>query len=99
LEAGDAALQPAAVPAALSETGFVDVETREVTCPLEFRDAEKWWSWSWSHGTRSLFEQVAQERLAALREALFEGLESCRGADGLIHGALSALLARATTPT
>jgi O-methyltransferase/aklanonic acid methyltransferase len=98
LEADDA-LHPAAVPAALSEAGFVDVETRAVTCPLQFADAEEWWSWSWSHGTRSLFEQVAQERLPALREALFEGLESCRGAGGVIHGALSALLTRATTPT
>jgi SAM-dependent methyltransferase len=99
LEADDAALHPAEVPAALEEAGFVDVETREVTCPLEFRDAEEWWSWSWSHGIRSLFEQVAQERLPALRRRLFDGLESCRGDDGRIHGAIAALLARATSPS
>jgi SAM-dependent methyltransferase len=97
LEAAETALHPADVPIALRDVGFGDVETREVTWPLEFRDAEEWWSWSWSHGTRSLFEQVAHERLPALRQMLFDGLESCRGDDGLIHGAIAALLARATS--
>jgi ubiquinone/menaquinone biosynthesis C-methylase UbiE len=96
IEADASPVDPAELAAALERVGFVDVETHDVTCPLRFGDAEEWWSWSWSHGTRSLFEQVPQERLAALRHAMFEGLESCRGDDGFIHGAISALLARGT---
>jgi SAM-dependent methyltransferase len=94
LDADGGGLRPADVPATLERAGFVDVETRDVTCPLAFRDAEEWWSWSWSHGPLSLFEQVPHEQLPALRGALFDGLEISRGDDGLIHGAISALLAR-----
>jgi O-methyltransferase/aklanonic acid methyltransferase len=83
---------------AVRAAGFVAVEAVEETCPLDFADENEWWSWLWSHGTRSLFEAVPPDRLTNLREALFEGLRGCAGADGVIHGSMSAVLLRATKP-
>jgi O-methyltransferase/aklanonic acid methyltransferase len=84
---------------ALGAAGFIDVEAVEVTFPLDFRDAEEWWSWSWSHGTRVLLEAVPANQRPRLRQALFSGLRSRTGADGVIHGSMAAVLARASKPS
>jgi O-methyltransferase/aklanonic acid methyltransferase len=88
--------RPNDVVSAMREAGFVHITADEVVCPLDFRDEEEWWSWSWSHGTRTLFEAVLEERLPALRDALFDGLKRCKGEDGQIHGSVSAIVARAS---
>jgi hypothetical protein len=99
LEAWDDQFRVADVTPAMRDAGFVAVEAAEIKCPLDFADREEWWSWAWSHGTRSLFEAVPSDRQMALRQAVFEGLLTCKQADGLIHGSMSALVVRATTPS
>jgi SAM-dependent methyltransferase len=89
-------LDRTALQSALQASGFTEISLVEVACPLAFRDAEEWWLWSWSHGTRSLFEQVSEDRLPALRAELFRRVQNLRDSDGRIHGSLSGLLARAS---
>jgi SAM-dependent methyltransferase len=42
----------------LASVGLHDIATREESYELVFRDEDEWWNWSWSHGTRVLFEAV-----------------------------------------
>jgi SAM-dependent methyltransferase len=86
--------EPPDLRRAMEAAGFREVETMEVTCPLQFNDANEWWAWTWSHGTRSLLERVPTASLPELRAALTSRIDSCREADGVIHGSMSALLAR-----
>jgi ubiquinone/menaquinone biosynthesis C-methylase UbiE len=46
----------------LASVGFHDIATREESYELLFRDEDEWWDWSWSHGTRILFEAVPHGR-------------------------------------
>jgi SAM-dependent methyltransferase len=82
----------------LRDAGFQDVETLAAICPLEFQDAFEWWAWSWSHGTRSLFEAVPDGQRPALQQELFTKIETCRGLDGKIHGSMQATLIRGRKP-
>lgn len=80
--------------------GFERVRHEEAPYQLVFRTEEEWWFWSWSHGTRVLFEAVPTARLEALREELARGLrDQCTGADGLIRGSMSAFVITAEKPT
>ena len=80
--------------------GFEGVRHEEARYELVFHTEEEWWLWSWSHGTRVLFEAVPKGRLEALREDLTRGLrDHCTGADGLIRGSLSAFVITAEKPT
>jgi SAM-dependent methyltransferase len=73
--------------------GFERVRHKEAAHELVFQTEEEWWFWSWSHGTRVLFEAVPVARLEALREELARGLrDQCTGADGLIRGSMSAFV-------
>ena len=82
----------------VEHAGFERVRIEEVPYQLAFRDEEEWWSWSWSHGTRALFEAIPTARIEALRQELARGLrERCMGADGLIHGSLSAFVITAVS--
>jgi hypothetical protein len=96
LDAWDDDFLPAELASAMRTVGFKEIETIEVTCPLGFRDEEEWWAWSWSHGPRGLFEAVPDHKRAALRQALFNGLQNCKRNDGLFHGSMSATIARAS---
>ena len=78
--------------------GFVDVDASTDSCELVFQDEDEWWRWSWSHGTRGLFESVSPSRLLELRRQLSATLAECREQDGRIHGTLRATLLRACTP-
>jgi len=98
LEAPDEELRPSDLLSSLESSGFADIEMADVGCSLEFRNEDEWWSWSWSHGTRSLFEQVPVQRLPALRDEMINGMAACRSDDGRIRGVLPAMLARATKP-
>lgn len=81
-------------------SGFERVRHEEAPYQLVFRTEEEWWFWSWSHGTRVLFEAVPTARLEALREELARGLrDQCTGADGLIRGSMSAFVITAEKPT
>jgi SAM-dependent methyltransferase len=83
----------------VEHAGFERVRIEEVRYPLVFRGEEEWWAWSWSHGTRTLFEAVAPARIEALRQELARGLrEQCTGEDGSIHGSLRAFVITAEKP-
>lgn len=98
LAADDAQLRGADLRSALQASGFVEINMLDVTYLLEFRDAEEWWAWSWSHGARSLLEQVSEDQLPALRAVLLQRVQELRDSDGSIHGTLSGVLARASKP-
>lgn len=77
---------------ALRRAGFTAVRATEAAVDLPFRDEEEWWQWSWSHGSRRLFEAVPPGQLAGLKEELVRGLQGCRGADGRFHGTMRAAI-------
>jgi ubiquinone/menaquinone biosynthesis C-methylase UbiE len=78
--------------------GFVDVDAITDSYELVFQNEDDWWRWSWSHGTRGLFESVSPSRLSRLRRQLYATLAECREQDGRIHGTLRATLLRAFAP-
>jgi SAM-dependent methyltransferase len=80
---------------ALGAAGFAEVEVSVETCPLVFADEEEWWRWSWSHGTRALWEAIPPSLHAQLERIGHEGLRQARADDGSIHGSLAAAVARA----
>ncbi|MDG4795577.1 class I SAM-dependent methyltransferase [Micromonospora sp. WMMD1082] len=53
----------------LRETGYRDVHVTDAAFESRFRDVEHWSAWIWSHGARSLLEQIPARRLP---EALAE---------------------------
>jgi len=67
----------------LRSAGFPEVSTLEEPHELRFRDAEEWYRWSWSHGMRGLWEQVAAEELEAARAAAFDAMSSVDDGHGL----------------
>ncbi len=78
----------------LQQSGFTDVRGVEESCDLIFSGPDQWWSWMWSHGTRSLLEAAGPDRLEALKANLFERLDGCIEKDGHLHGSLTAILVR-----
>jgi len=84
--------------AMLRDAGYTSVRQTDDAYELVFRDANEWWRWAWSHGSRHLFEAVPATRQAELKGRLFRGLAECRQDDGLIHGTLRAVLAQAQSP-
>jgi ubiquinone/menaquinone biosynthesis C-methylase UbiE len=83
---------------ALRRAGFAAVRATEAAVDLPFRDADEWWRWSWSHGSRRLFEAVPPGRLAGLKAELVRGLQGCREADGRFHATMRAALVRGQAP-
>jgi ubiquinone/menaquinone biosynthesis C-methylase UbiE len=81
-----------ALVAALRRAGFSGVRAVDAAVDLAFRDEAEWWRWSWSHGTRRLFESVPPDRLDDLRQRLFRGLRQTRGPDGHFHGTMRAAI-------
>ena len=93
-------VEPAAIGRLLEQNNFQSIDARQVRYRLVFRDAEEWWEWSWSHGTRILFEAVPPGKLPALRRALEQGLrERYVDEHGSIEGSLEALVVTARSPT
>jgi ubiquinone/menaquinone biosynthesis C-methylase UbiE len=84
--------------AALRRAGFTAVRATEAAVDLPFQDEEEWWQWSWSHGSRRLFEAVPPARLPGLKADLVRGLQGCRESDGRFHGTMRAALVRGRTP-
>jgi ubiquinone/menaquinone biosynthesis C-methylase UbiE len=82
----------------LRRAGFTAVRATEAAVDLPFRDADEWWRWSWSHGSRRLFEAVPPGQLAGLKAELVRGLQGCREADGRFHGTMRAAIVRGQTP-
>lgn len=78
-----------ALTGAVDRAGFQDITAIQETCPLDFGDADQWWDWMWSHGTRSLLERVPDQQLDSARRALTAALP-VQAHDGTIHGRLLA---------
>jgi len=88
----------ALLAAALHRAGFLAVRAVDATVPLAFRDEAEWWRWSWSHGSRRLFETVPSGALPGLKARLFAGLQGCRGTDGRFHGTMRAAVVCGRAP-
>ncbi|MBV9132752.1 MAG: methyltransferase domain-containing protein [Chloroflexi bacterium] len=61
----------------LRDAGYASVQVRDDAFELVFRDADEWWRWVWSHGSRGLFEAVPRNRRRELKTALYRGLAAC----------------------
>ena len=88
----------AELEAMLHEAGYTLVDLVDDAYELIFRDANDWWRWVWSHASRHLFEAVPPSRRPEFKDRRFRGLARSREDDGLIHGTLRAVLARARNP-
>lgn len=72
------------VAALLTGAGLVEVETATLQVPAVFADADHWFTWSWSHGQRAMWEAVPEPDRPQVRAAATEVLGSATGADGRI---------------
>lgn len=90
--------KPIDLSTTLSSVGFTAVQSIEDAVDLVFHDEEEWWRWSWSHGTRGLFERVPVRRRDEFKSRLLPGLQNCRESDGMIHATMCATLVRARKP-
>ncbi len=59
---------PEALQESLEKAGFVRIEIREESKTFWHESPENWWISLWSHGFRSMFEQLSPENLALLKE-------------------------------
>ncbi len=65
---------------------------------LTFHDAEEWWRWSWSHGTRLLLDAIPESNRVDFQEAAFAELDKLQSREGTIAATIRATLARADKP-
>ncbi|WP_196217841.1 class I SAM-dependent methyltransferase [Streptomyces blattellae] len=70
---------------ALLKAGYHSVDVCDEPYALELRSGDDWVRWSWSHGFRSFWEQIPQDRLAGLEAQVAVGTEALRDADGVIR--------------
>ncbi|MEO3929133.1 methyltransferase domain-containing protein [Micromonosporaceae bacterium B7E4] len=68
--------------ALLRETGYRDVDVTEAAFQSRFRDVEHWSAWLWSHGARSLLEQIPAQRLPEAFAEVTPLVEGARAVDG-----------------
>lgn len=61
--------------------GFVDVRTTHLDLPVHFTDAEEWRRWTWSHGQRTHWEAVPEDKRAEVLGEAAERLATTQ-ADG-----------------
>ncbi|QVQ52348.1 methyltransferase domain-containing protein [Spiractinospora alimapuensis] len=62
------------VAGSLTRSGFVDVTSTAVTEELTFSDVDTWWDWSWTVGSRALYERLPSSMLEGLREEVTTAL-------------------------
>ncbi|MFC6017741.1 class I SAM-dependent methyltransferase [Plantactinospora solaniradicis] len=68
--------------ALLWEAGYRDVDVTEASFQSRFRDVEHWLAWVWSHGARSLLEQIPAQRLPVALAEVTPVVEGARSVDG-----------------
>lgn len=66
----------AGVEQLFAAAGFVDVRTTHLDLPVHFSDAEEWRRWTWSHGQRTHWEAVPEEKRAEVLEEAAERLST-----------------------
>jgi SAM-dependent methyltransferase len=85
---------PNELRSAMETAGFGDVTLQSETYDLAFSDADEWWGWVWSHGSRRLLESLNPEELDTYRRVSYERI----GHDGA-HGRIVALIASGVKPS
>jgi hypothetical protein len=70
----------------------------EEALELTFQDADEWWRWSWSHGTRLLLDAIPESDRVDFRDAAFAELRRLESREGAITGTMRATFARADRP-
>ncbi|WP_460862201.1 class I SAM-dependent methyltransferase [Nocardiopsis coralliicola] len=83
--------------ALLRRAGFTGVTAVEEETTVYFRDAAAWWDWTWTVGTRSLYERLTDAQLDELRTAVLALLTPAQTPDGL-PGTARAVFAIGTRP-
>jgi ubiquinone/menaquinone biosynthesis C-methylase UbiE/cold shock CspA family protein len=74
----------AGVAALLTAAGFVDVATAHADVAVRFTDIEHWRRWTMSHGQRTHWDAVPDDRRDEVLEAADAVLASARAADGSV---------------
>jgi SAM-dependent methyltransferase len=75
------------VKSAIETVGFTRVSVTKEDFDLHFADADQWWAWVWSHGSRRFVEALEPQQLALYRETAFERIGH-QGIDGRIEAIL-----------
>lgn len=78
---------------AIEAAGFVRASVVTESLDLRFSDADHWWAWVWSHGSRRFLEALRPEQLVVYQETAFKQI----GQHG-VDGRMEALLATAAKP-
>lgn len=73
--------------AAIEGGGFETVSIGSEHFDLHIPDAEMFWRWVWSHGSRAILEPLTPEQLARYREVVFDRIGT-EGIDGRMVGLL-----------
>jgi SAM-dependent methyltransferase len=92
--ADPAAFRPSELVHLLASTGLRDIATREETYELIFRDEDEWWNWSWSHGTRVLFEAVPDAERDQFQRSALAQARKLQNRQGAICATVRATLTR-----
>ena len=90
--------RPRELPDLLLANGLSNLVVAEKTQELTFQDAEEWWRWSWSHGTRLLLNAIPESDRVDFRDAAFAELGKLQSREGTIAATMRATLARADRP-
>jgi ubiquinone/menaquinone biosynthesis C-methylase UbiE len=80
--AGRPALDGPRVAELMVKAGFEDVSSQDLHLSVTFCDLEHWYSWSWSHGQRGVWQRLPAAEREAAKTAVAERLEEHRGSDG-----------------
>jgi SAM-dependent methyltransferase len=90
--------QPRELPDLLVANDLRNVVVAEEAHELTFQDAEEWWRWSWSDGTRLLLDAIPESNRVDFRDAAFAELSKLQSREGMIAATICATLARADRP-
>jgi len=69
----------------VTAAGFTGVRTAGLDLEVTFTDADEWYTFSYSHGQRAMWEAVPAGDHDAVKARAAGHLEEARGADGRIH--------------
>lgn len=68
----------------LRECGFADVRSEVRPFTACFSGPDQWWTWSWSHGQRAMWERIPPDSLDTARRVAQDALWHVRDATGQI---------------
>jgi SAM-dependent methyltransferase len=90
--------RPRELPDLLVANDLGNLVTAEEALELTFQDAEEWWRWSRSHGTRLLLNAIPESDRVDFRDAAFAELGKLQSREGTIAATMRATFARADRP-